>query len=165
MFFNYFIFNLIKKVYTAVCGTMYFIFKLGTNRPTKELTMNAQDVRTHLAVSDHNGVYCPSVFLTRYENGLCCADTKDEICTNERIEEAVEFVKDRENIYKDGYWDEWDFVMNNVKVWTEICNGMDAEYWTINQNGDVWLLSDSDVEAMDEKQTELFWEQYAPFVN
>jgi hypothetical protein len=122
----------------------------------------AQNVRLKFAVSDANGVYCPSVFLTEYEHALVCGDTKDEICTNERIEEAVEFVKDRENIYADGYWDEWDYIMSNVKVASEVHNGMDAEYWTIHQNGDVWLFSDTDTESLDEKQSDLFWQLYAP---
>ena len=120
--------------------------------------MTAENVRVEIAVSDANGVYCPSVFLELFENALCCGNTKDEICTNKRIDEAVEFVKDRENIMEDGYWDEWDYIMSNVKVFSETNNGQDCEYWTINQNGDVWLLNDADYDSMDSDEQETFWE-------
>ena len=120
--------------------------------------MKAENVRIELAVSDANGVYCPSVFLERYENALCCAGSKDEICTDERISEAVEFVKNRENLMEDGYWDEWDYVMANVKVFSETDNGQDCEYWSINQDGDVWLLNDADYNEMDSDEQEKFWE-------
>ena len=120
--------------------------------------MTAENVRVEIAVSDANGVYCPSVFLERYENALCCAGSKDEICTDERISEAVEFVKNRENLMEDGYWDDWEYVMANVKVFSEAHNGMDAEYWSINQNGDVWLLNDADYNQLDDEEQEKFWE-------
>ena len=118
--------------------------------------MEVENVRMEIAVSDANGVYCPSVFLEKFEDALCCADTKDEICTNERIEKAVEFVKDRENLMDDGYWDEWDFIMNNVKVFSEAHNGASADYWSITQNGDIRLINDEDFEQLDDAQKDEF---------
>ena len=78
--------------------------------------------------------------------------------SNERISEAVEFVKNRDNLMEDGYWDDWDYVMANVKVESEDHNGMCSEYWSINQNGDVWLLNDADYNQLDDEEQEQFWE-------
>jgi hypothetical protein len=115
--------------------------------------MTAETVRMEIAVSDANGVYCPSVFLERFEDVLVCADTKDEICTNDRITNAFAFVVDSDNLQKDGYWDEWDFIMNRVKVRSETT----SEYWTIYQNGDVRLINDADYAQLEDDEKEEFW--------
>jgi hypothetical protein len=121
--------------------------------------MTAETVTVRHIISDANGVYCPQVFAKSFDGGNLCDRDGNEL-DNDRIEEILEMLRetDPNDSEPEGYWDDWQYILDNLYIYEETHNGASCDVYCLYQNGSVWAIKMKDLDQLDEEETEKFWE-------
>lgn len=120
-------------------------------------TTTVQDVIDSIicVCDNHHGIYIPSRFLNDCETAIV-DDKHEPIEDGSRLAEAIAFVKDDANLQEDGYWDEWDYITQNIKLVSQ--NDFTTTYFLhIGESGDLFAISDI-LGLLDDAEQEEFWE-------
>ena len=115
--------------------------------------MKHDEVTTKLLVSDAHGIHIPSIFASTVSN-VC--DTEGEELKGEMLVD-MSLIKNPDN---EMYWEAWDNVLENVYVYEEANNSMGFELYSLHHNGDLWAIKVDDLDKLNSRETERFWENF-----
>jgi len=109
--------------------------------------MKADEVDTHILLSDARGIYIPRDFLD-FEN--ICNEDGSPIADKWKLERAI--LKDPDD---PDYWEAWDTILQ----YCYLHDGKGNIYF-LHQQGDLFAISLADFEQLDDAEADKFWDNY-----
>ena len=116
--------------------------------------MKADDVKITMLYSDANGIYIPQMFCKELTD-LCVNGDGSEL-TEEMKATIAELAEDGSET-SEWYWESWETILNRVYIREK--DTKDRIY-SLYHMGDLYAFLISDLEQLNEEETEEFWSRF-----